>query len=169
MSAPAPISIRPATADDVPLILRLIRELATYERLLDDVEATEEALRRSLFPAEGTPPAAHVVVGLLDGKPAGFALYFFTFSTFLAKPGLYLEDIFVIPQSRRHGLGRALLLHLAEIARSRGCGRMEWSVLDWNAPARSFYTGLGAAPLEEWTVFRLTGASLRDLVNQVSP
>jgi len=160
---PASVAIRKAVADDVPLVLRLIRELAIYEKLIDEVVATEDALRRTLFPANGEPPAAHVLIGEVDGKPSGFALYFFNYSTFLAKPGLYLEDIFVVPESRRRGLGRALLLHVARLARDRGCGRVEWSVLDWNEPARKFYGSLGAVPQDEWTVFRLTGATLRDL------
>jgi GNAT superfamily N-acetyltransferase len=159
------VAIREAAPQDIPLVLGLIRELAVYEKLIDQVVATEETLRQTLFPRKGNPPAAHVVIGEVDGRPAGFALYFFNYSTFLAKPGLYLEDIFVMPESRRRGLGKALLLHLAGVARARGCGRMEWSVLDWNEPARKFYRSLGAVPQEEWTVFRLTGATLRDLVD----
>jgi GNAT superfamily N-acetyltransferase len=155
-----PASVRPAERDDLPLILRFIRELATYERLLAEVEADEERLRRTLFPADGSPPAAHVLIGELDGRPAGFAVYFFNYSTFLAKPGLYLEDLFVMPDERGKGLGKALLLHLARHACDLGCGRMEWSVLDWNEPSIEFYRRLGAAPLSEWTVFRLTGAAL---------
>lgn len=154
------LSVRPASADDIPLILRLIRGLAEYERLLDACEATEEQLRATLFPASG-PPAAHVVIGEIDGQSAGFALYFFNYSTFLACPGLYLEDLFVLPDRRGSGLGKALLLHLARVANDRGCGRMEWSVLDWNEPAIGFYRKLGAQPLDDWTTFRLTGPSLR--------
>jgi GNAT superfamily N-acetyltransferase len=160
-----PCIIRSATAADVPLILRFIRDLATYEKLLDDVIATEEALRRTLFgnpPACGEPvaPAAQVVIAEVDGQPAGFALYFFNYSTFLAKPGLYLEDLFVKPEFRGAGIGKALLLHLAKIANARGCGRMEWAVLDWNEPAKGFYKKLGAVPLDDWRVMRLTGAAL---------
>ena len=157
------IRIREATALDLPHILGFIRALATYERLIDQVEADEEKLGRTLFPADGSPSAAHVLIGEVAGRPAGFALYFFNYSTFLAKPGLYVEDLFVEPQSRRLGLGRALLLRAARTARERGCGRMEWSVLDWNRPAIDFYRSLGAVPLDDWTVFRLTGAALRDL------
>ena len=149
--------LRPATAADVPLILSFIRDLATYEKLLPEVVATEETLQRTLF---GDQPAAQVVIAELGGAPAGFALYFFNYSTFLAKPGLYLEDLFVKPEFRGHGAGRALLLHLASIANARGCGRMEWSVLDWNEPAKGFYRSLGARQLDDWRIFRLTGAAL---------
>jgi GNAT superfamily N-acetyltransferase len=154
------LAIRRAASADVALILQFIRELAIYEKLLDDVLATEDSLRRTLFPTSGEPPAAFVLIGSLDGEPAGFAVYFFTYSTFLAKPGLYLEDLFVRPESRGKGLGKALLLHLASLADGLGCGRMEWSVLDWNTPSIEFYRRLGAAPLEAWTTFRLTGAAL---------
>ena len=149
--------IRSATAADVPLILSFIRDLAIYEKLLHEVVATEETLHATLF---GSPPAAHVVIAEVDGKPAGFALYFFNYSTFLAKPGLYLEDLFVKPEFRGAGTGKALLLHLAKIANTRGCGRMEWSVLDWNEPAKGFYRKLGAVPLDDWRIMRLTGPSL---------
>ena len=157
--------IRPATAADVPLILSFIRDLATYEKLLSDVIATEAALRRTLFgrpPAGGEPvaSAAQVVIAEVDGRPAGFALYFFNYSTFLAQPGLYLEDLFVKPEFRGAGTGKALLLHLAKIANARGCGRMEWAVLDWNEPAKGFYRKLGAVPLDDWRVMRLTGPAL---------
>ncbi len=161
MTLPTPTpTIRRAGPGDVPLVLRFIRGLAAYEKLLGEVEATEERLTQTLFPGEGARAAAHVVIGELDGRPAGFALYFFNYSTFLAKPGLYLEDIFVEPEFRRRGLGRALLLHVARIAREAGCGRMEWSVLDWNTPAIDFYRSLGAVALDEWTVFRLTADAL---------
>ncbi len=149
--------IRSATIADVPLILAFIRDLATYEQLLPDVVATEETLQQTLF---GKAPAAHVVIAEVIGQPAGFALYFFNFSTFLAKPGLYLEDLFVKPEFRGNGTGKALLLHLARIANARGCGRMEWAVLDWNEPAKGFYKKLGAVPLDDWRVMRLTGAAL---------
>jgi GNAT superfamily N-acetyltransferase len=155
------IAIRRAHAGDIPLILQLIRELAEYERLLGDVEATEESLGRTLFPGAGAPPAAQVVIGELDGVPEGFAVYFFNYSTFLARPGLYLEDLFVRPAARGKGLGKALLLHLAGLAAERGCGRMEWSVLDWNTPSIEFYKGIGAVPLGDWTTFRLAGEALR--------
>jgi len=150
-------TLRPATAADVPLILDFIRDLATYEKLRHEVVATADSLRRTLF---GEPPAAHAVIAEEDGHPAGFALYFFNYSTFLAKPGLYLEDLFVKPEFRRRGTGKALLLHLAKIANARGCGRMEWAVLDWNEPAKGFYHKLGAVPLDDWRVMRLTGREL---------
>jgi GNAT superfamily N-acetyltransferase len=150
-------SIRPATAADVPLILELIRCLADYEKLSHEVVATEEALRLQLF---GPAPAAHVVIAEAEGRPAGFALYFFNFSTFLAKPGLYLEDLFVKAEFRGRGIGKALLLHLAKLANTRGCGRMEWTVLDWNEPAIRFYESLGAERKLAWQICRLTGPAL---------
>ena len=150
-------TLRSATAADVPLILGFIRDLAAYEKLTHEVSATEAALHRTLF---GASPAAHVVIAEEAGRPAGFALYFFNYSTFLAKPGLYLEDLFVKPEFRGHGIGRTLLLHLAKIANAHGCGRMEWSVLDWNEPAKGFYQKLGAVPLDDWRIMRLTGPAL---------
>lgn len=152
-----PCSLRSATVADVPLILDFIRGLADYEKLAHEVIATEDALRRTLF---GSPPAAHVVIAEVGGQPAGFALYFFNYSTFLAKPGLYLEDLFVKPEFRGSGTGKALLLHLAKIANTRDCGRMEWSVLDWNEPAIKFYESIGARRMKEWQICRLTGADL---------
>ena len=152
-----PCFLRTATAADVPLILDLIRGLADHGKLAHEVVATEDSLRATLF---GSPPAAHVVIAEADGQPAGFALYFFNYSTFLAQPGLYLEDLFVKPEFRGRGTGKALLLHLAKIAHERGCGRMEWSVLDWNEPAKGFYRKLGAMPLEDWRIMRLTGSAL---------
>jgi GNAT superfamily N-acetyltransferase len=154
-----PLSIRPATVDDVSLILTFIRALADYEKLLDEVTATEERLRATLFPASGRP-AAECVLAFMDEAPAGFALFFSTYSTFLAKPGLYLEDLFVRPELRGLGIGKALLLHLAKIANARSCGRMEWTVLDWNQPAISFYESIGAQRKREWQICRLTGAAL---------
>ena len=154
------LDIRPATPADVPLILDFIRGLAEYERMLDQVEATEERLRTSLFPGNGRGPDAYCVIGSVDGTPAGFALYFFNYSTFLARPGLYLEDLFVRPEHRGAGLGKALLLHLAALAHERGCGRMEWAVLDWNEPAIGFYEALGATRLHEWQLCRLDRAGL---------
>jgi len=154
------LDIRPATARDVPLILDFIRGLAEYERMLDQVEATEEGLHASLFPGEGRVPGAHCVVGSVDGVPAGFALYFFNYSTFLARPGLYLEDLFVKPEFRGAGLGKTLLLHLAALAHERGCGRMEWAVLDWNEPAIGFYEALGAKRLLDWQICRLDAQAL---------
>jgi len=154
------IRIVPATEHDVPLILRFIKGLAEYERLEDKVEATEPRLRASLF---GDRPVAEVVIAHLDDEPAGYALFFHNFSTFLGQPGIYLEDIFVVPERRGAGVGRALLAHVAALAVERGCGRLEWSVLDWNAPAIGFYHRLGARPLDDWTVYRLTGDSLARL------
>jgi GNAT superfamily N-acetyltransferase len=133
--------------------MQLIRDLATYERAPNDVIATEQDLREVLFEAE---PAAKVVIGFEDTAPVGFAVYFFNFSTWLGRPGLYLEDLFVKPQMRGRGYGRALLVHLAKIARDHNCGRMEWAVLTWNDPAIEFYKKLGAMPLDSWRIFRLT-------------
>jgi GNAT superfamily N-acetyltransferase len=151
------LEIRAATEDDVPLILSLIKELAEYERLSHEVVATEEMLRDSLF---GEPRVAEALLGYLGDDPAGFALFFHNFSTFLGRPGIYLEDLYVRPGIRGAGIGRALLVHLARLARERGCGRLEWSVLDWNEPAIGFYRGIGASPMSGWTVYRLTGEPL---------
>jgi GNAT superfamily N-acetyltransferase len=145
--------IRPATVADVPIILQLIRDLATYERAPDQVTATEEQLIDVLF---GAKPAAEVLLQFENETPVGFAVFFHNFSTWLGRPGLYLEDLFVKPEYRGKGYGRDLLVKLAGIARERGCGRMEWAVLDWNEPAIQFYKKLGARPLEEWRIFRLT-------------
>ncbi len=153
-------SIRAASRPDVPLILEFIRGLAEYEKLLHEVEATAPQLERTLFPADGTAPAAHCILLFAGDVPAGFALYFFNYSTFLARPGLYLEDLFVKPAFRGRGFGKALLLHLARLANARGCGRMEWSVLDWNQPAIEFYESLGARRMREWQICRLTGPTL---------
>ncbi len=157
-----PASIRPATAADIPVILDFIRGLADYEKLAHEVVATAETLRATLFPLDPTtrPTAACILAFTATGAPAGFALYFFNYSTFLAKPGLYLEDLFVRPEFRGQGLGKALLLHLAQLANQLGCGRMEWSVLDWNQPAIDFYEALGAERKTEWTICRLTGPAL---------
>jgi GNAT superfamily N-acetyltransferase len=152
-----PCLLRSATIDDIPLILGFIRDLAAYEKLSGEFVATEEKLRTTLF---AEPPAAHVVIAEVDGQPAGFALYFFNYSTFLAQPGLYLEDLFVKPEHRGRGIGKALLLHLAKIAHQRGCGRMEWTVLDWNESAIAFYESLGARRRREWQLCRLTGDAL---------
>jgi GNAT superfamily N-acetyltransferase len=156
-----PSLIRPAGPADVATILELIRALADYEKMSDQVVATEAMLQRALFPGDGSAPAAHCVLAEAGGVAAGFALYFFNFSTFLARPGLYLEDLFVRPEFRGRGLGKALLLHLAKLANARGCGRMEWTVLDWNQPAIEFYESLGAKRLKEWQICRLTGETLR--------
>ena len=156
MSSP----IRPAQPADVPVILTLIRALADYEKLTSEVTAMRAQGGASLFPADGSAPAAHCVLAAADGATAGFALYFFNYSTFLARPGLYLEDLFVKSEFRGRGLGKALLLHLAQLANQRGCGRMEWTVLDWNQPAIDFYESLGARRMKEWQVCRLTGPAL---------
>jgi GNAT superfamily N-acetyltransferase len=157
---PIRMTLRAATVADVPQILAFIRALADYERLLHEVVATEDGLRHALF---GPRPYAEVVLAEHDGVPVGFALFFHTFSTFLAQPGIYLEDLFVVPEARGRGVGRALLAHLARLALERGCGRVEWAVLDWNAPAIRFYESLGARPNSEWTVYRLSGDSLTSL------
>ncbi|HSA52319.1 MAG TPA: GNAT family N-acetyltransferase [Yinghuangia sp.] len=153
--------IRTAVRDDVPTILRFIHELAAYERAVHEVKATEEDLARDLF---GPAPAAQVLIADDDaGRAVGFALWFTTYSTWLGRPGLYLEDLYVTPEARGAGHGRALLAELARIAVERGHGRVEWSVLDWNEPAIGFYKALGATPQDEWTVYRLTGEALAAL------
>jgi len=157
---PTDLSIRSAVRNDVPLILSLIRELAEYERLAHEMVATESQLDRWLF---SDRPAAEVLIGEVCGEPAGFALFFQNFSTFLAKPGIYLEDLYVRPAARGLGLGSALLRRLAGLAVERGCGRLEWAVLDWNQPAIDFYKNLGARPMDEWTIYRLTGSALNQL------
>jgi len=154
--------IRPAHVEDVPIILELIRDLATYERAPDEVTATEEQLIDVLF---GERPAAEVLIAFEGKSAVGFAVYFYNFSTWLGQPGLYLEDLFVKPENRGKGYGRALLIELAKIARDRKCGRMEWAVLDWNEPAIKFYRALGATPMHEWTVFRLTRDEIAKLAN----
>ena len=157
--------IRPACAADVPIILQLIRDLATYERAPSEVTATEEQLVDVLF---GEKPAAEVLLAFENETPAGFALFFHNFSTWLGRPGLYLEDLFVKPEKRGKGYGRALLVDLAKIAYERGCGRMEWAVLDWNESAIRFYHSLGAKPMDEWTVFRLTRDGIARLAQSES-
>jgi len=154
------IEIRPAVIEDVPLIFAFIRELAEYEHLAHTVVATEDLLRQTLF---GPKPAAEIRIATLDGKPAGFALFFQNYSTFVGRPGIYLEDLFVRPEFRAHGVGRALLREVAQIAVQRQCGRLEWSVLDWNAPAIGFYKKLGAVPMDDWTIFRVVGDALKKL------
>src|SRR6202171_6500726 len=156
-------TIRTATESDVPLILRFIRDLAEYERMLDKCVASEEALRETLF---GARPYAEVIFACEDGVEVGFALFFHNYSTFLAQPGIYLEDLFVAPRWRAHGLGKKLLAHLAALAVARGCGRLEWVVLDWNEPAIGFYKKLGAERMDGWTVFRLTGDALVRLTSE---
>lgn len=156
----AGVATRFATAEDTPLILSFIRELAEYEKLSHEVVATEEALRESLF---GERPFAEVLLAFVGEDPAGFALFFHNFSTFLGKPGIYLEDLYVRPEHRGAGAGRALLSHLAGLAVERGCGRLEWWVLDWNEPAVGFYKRIGARAMDDWTVYRLTGDALERL------
>jgi GNAT superfamily N-acetyltransferase len=152
--------IRSATAGDVAVILDLVRGLAEYERLSHLVSATEDSVREALF---GEHPGAEAVLAFEGETAVGFAVYFHSFSTFLGRKGLWLEDLFVKPQHRRRGYGKALLLHVARIAHERGCGRFEWAALDWNAPAWEFYRALGAVPLEDWTLFRVTGETLEKL------
>jgi GNAT superfamily N-acetyltransferase len=152
--------IRPATSADLPLIAQLIRDLADYEKLAGAVRFDEMVLGAKLF---GTRPYAEVVIGELDGTAQGFALFFHNFSTFEGRPGIYLEDLFVRPEARGSGLGKALLAHLAALAVERDCARLEWSVLDWNEPAIGFYRSLGARMMDEWTVMRVDGAALAQL------
>jgi len=151
------LMIREATEADVPLILQFIKDLAEYERLSDRVVTTEEMLRRTLF---GSPRFAEVIIAEEDGEPAGFALFFHNYSTFLGQPGIYLEDLFVRQVMRGRGIGKALLARLARIARERGCGRVEWAVLDWNEPSIAFYRSIGAVSLDDWLMMRLTGDAL---------
>ncbi len=155
-------SIRPATVDDVPLILQFIKDLAEYEKLSDMVVATKALLRETLF---GERTVAEVIIGYEGEQPAAFALFFHNFSTFLGRPGIYLEDLFVKPEFRRKGYGKKMLSHLASLTVQRNCGRLEWSVLDWNTPAIDFYKSLGAIPMDEWTTFRLTGNALEELAS----
>lgn len=152
--------IRVATESDVPTILSFIKKLAEYEKLSHEVVATEALLKETLFGARRT---AEVAIGYLEGTPVGFVLFFHNFSTFLGRPGLYIEDLFVEEKYRRRGFGGALLRHVAQLAMARKCGRLEWSVLDWNQPAIHFYKKLGAVPMDEWTVFRVTGENLQKL------
>src|SRR5215469_8684417 len=151
------VTIRPAAAHEMPLVLGFIRELAEYEHLADQVVATEVDLSKALT---GPRPYAEIVLGCLDGAAVGFALFFHNFSTFRGKPGIYLEDLYVRPAARGHGVGRQLLAWLARTALERGCGRLDWAVLDWNAPAIGFYRSLGAVAQDEWTTMRLSGAAL---------
>lgn len=156
------VDIRFATKDDVPLLLGFIKELAEYEHLSHEVSATEETLRESLF---GERRVAETLLAHSGGEPAGFALFFHNFSTFLGKPGIYLEDLYVQPEFRGSGIGRTLLVHLARLVEERGCGRLEWWVLDWNELSIGFYESLGAVAMDDWTVYRLTGDALRELSN----
>lgn len=163
------LQIRFATEADVPLILQFIKALAEYEKLADRVVATEDGLRKTLF---GNPRFAEVLIAEADGEPAGFALFFHNYSTFLGRPGIYLEDLFVNPVARGLGYGKALLARLAAIAKSRNCGRLEWAVLNWNKPSIDFYESLGAIALDEWKIYRLIGEPLdrlAELSEQLRP
>jgi GNAT superfamily N-acetyltransferase len=155
-----PVRLRPAGPSDVPTILSFIRELAVYEKLEHQVVASEALLTEHLF---GARPAAEVVIAELEGRPVGFALFFQNFSTFMGRPGLFLEDLYVQPHARGHGIGKALLVHLAKAAVARGAGRFDWNVLDWNEPAIGFYTRLGAEVLPDWRTCRVTGEALVNL------
>jgi len=158
-------TIKPATKKDVPVILNFIKKLADYERLSHEVVATEELLQRTLF---GQRRTAEVAIGYLNSDPVGFVLFFHNFSTFVGRPGIYIEDLFVDEPFRRRGFGGALLRHVAKLAAARECGRLEWSVLDWNEPAINFYRKLGAGSMNEWTVFRMTGENLQRLADRKS-
>ncbi len=158
-----PLRIVQAAEPDVPLILQFIRELAEYEKVADQVEATEARVRDNLF---GAAPRAFCVIAYDEARPVGFALYYFTYSTFAGLPGLYLEDLFVKPDVRGHGVGRELLRYLAKLAIQEGCFRIEWAVLHWNKSAIGFYESLGAVPMNEWAVYRLSGAALSGLAEE---
>ena len=157
------LEIKFASINDVPIILHFIKELAQYEKLLDQVVATEEILREKLF---GNKKYAEVILAYVDNVPVGFALFFHNFSTFLGKPGIYLEDLYVVPDMRGKGIAKKLLIFLARLTIDRDCGRLEWWVLDWNKPAIDFYKNIGATPMDEWTVQRVTGQALIDLANK---
>jgi GNAT superfamily N-acetyltransferase len=157
------ITIRPATAEDVSLVFKFIHELAEYERLSHAVVATEDDIRASLF---GPRPYAECVIACISAQPVGFALFFHNYSTFLGRPGIYLEDLYVRPSARGKGVGRRLLVYLAQVAIERGCGRLDWQVLNWNEPAIRFYRSLDARPIDEWTTFRLSGEALERLAEE---
>ncbi len=166
MASPADIpgfQIRAATEVDVPTILSFIKKLAEYEKLSHEVVATQELLRATLF---GNRRTAEVAIGYFEERPVGFVLFFHNYSTFLGRPGLYIEDLFVDEAYRRRGFGRALLFYVARLAGERRCGRLEWSALDWNQPAINFYKKLGAVPMDAWTVFRVTGENLSELASK---
>jgi GNAT superfamily N-acetyltransferase len=160
MTSASPLRIVPATAADVPLVFRFVRKLAEYEKLSHEVTATEAGLREGLF---GPRAVAEVLLAYWADEPASFALYFHNFSTFLGKPGIYLEDLFVEPTHRGRGIGKALLIRVAQIACERNCGRLQWAVLDWNRPAIDFYQSLGAVALDAWTIMRVSGDRLHRL------
>lgn len=162
----ASVRVRRAAREDTPVILGFIEQLADYERLRHEVRATEAALRETLF---GAQPVAEVLIASLEGRDVGFALFFQTFSTFLARPGIHLEDLFVVPEVRGRGVGRALLAHLAGVAAARDCGRLEWAVLTWNGPAIDFYRRVGAIPLDEWQTYRLDREGIRALAASAAP
>jgi GNAT superfamily N-acetyltransferase len=157
--------IRESNSSDVPIIFNFIKGLAAYEKLSHEVVATEEGLRRTLF---GDNPKAEVILGYYKNDPVAFALFFYNYSTFLGKPGIYLEDLFVLPEMRGKGFGKVMLAYLAKLAKERDCGRLEWSVLDWNEPALKFYKSIGARKMEEWTTQRLDGDALSNLADQFS-
>lgn len=159
------VSIRAAVRADVPLIHKLVRDLAVYEKMEEECISTTASLEEALF---SDRPAAEVLIGELDGSPVGFALFYHNYSTFIGKKGIYLEDLFVQPEHRGHGVGKALLENLAALARDRDCARMEWSVLDWNAPSIAFYSSLGAAPMKGWSVFRMTRTPIEALASKAS-
>lgn len=163
MTTPKDFEIKQATASDVLVILSFIKKLAVYEKLTSEVTATEELLRETLF---GQRRYAEVIIGYHGGEPVGFALFFHNYSTFLGKPGIYLEDLYVDERHRGKGFGKALLVHLARLTKERNCGRLEWSVLDWNEPSINFYKTLGARAMDDWTVFRVAGEALDKLANE---
>lgn len=165
MASSGNISIRAAHEKDVPTILGFIRELANYEKLSHEVVATESMLQQHLF---GPRPVAEVLIAEWDAKAVGFALFFHNFSTFLGRPGIYLEDLYIQPHARGRGIGKAMLVRIGKLAVERGCGRVEWSVLDWNEPSIQFYRKLGAVPMSDWTVFRVTGDALTRLAGIVA-
>jgi GNAT superfamily N-acetyltransferase len=165
MNAAQALRIAPSVPADVPAIYAMIRELAEYEKLLHEMEASEEDVRRALF---GSPACAQALVARLNGEAVGFALYFNTFSTFVGRPGIWLEDLYVRPAWRKQGVGGKLLARLAQITIERNYGRLEWSVLDWNQPAIDVYKAIGAKPKEEWTIMRMTGESLKQLAAKAS-
>ncbi|MBD2481118.1 GNAT family N-acetyltransferase [Planktothrix sp. FACHB-1365] len=155
--------LKPATLEDIPVLFQLIQALAEYEKLSHEVSGSAENLKQHLF---GNPSYIEAILAEVEGKAVGFALFFHNYSTFLTQPGIYLEDLFVLPEYRRQGIGKALITHVAELAVSRGCGRLEWSVLDWNQPAIDFYEKIGAKILPDWRICRVTEASLAALGNQ---
>ncbi len=161
-----PLDIKPATGKDVPLILSFIRKLAEYGDISDEVAATEDDIRAALF---GPHPVAAAVLAYAGNEPAGFALYSYTFSSFLGRAGMFVEDLYVENAHRSKGVGKALLVHLAKLAQQRSCGRLEWAVLNWNERAMEFYQDLGAEPMDEWTTFRLGGEALERLASQEEP